>query len=432
MLSMRIAARLDRTRIRFWRPLVMVFVGLAAALATTWIDSAFSLPWDRSVSVNTAQTFQVTVAGTMITATVVVFWIRGLLVTTHTGDFPNRILSGYLHDRYQQWMMGMMVSVFVFATAVLFAVPRPPGDDDPIPDVPVVSIATTAVATVAALLAIIQSVESGARLMHEQRILRHIVDTALAVIDREYPERSNDMVEDVPESDPSAAVIIRSKNMGWLHTVREQQILDALPDGALCHREARIGQFVTPATHLCRVWVPDGDVAAVNEHFDGLESAFELDTTRSPHEDISFGLRNLVDVALGAMSGGTDRTNAREAIAHLEAVMRPLIVRDGPPRAWNDDRGRWMVRSHQPDYVGYVNDAFEDLRALSQDPLTARALLDVIDNLSDAAMDVDKPERASLLRRHADLIVEEVHRSDISEVDERWIRSRADRITTSA
>jgi uncharacterized membrane protein len=91
-----------------------------------------------------------------------------------------------------------------------------------------------------------------------------------------------------------------------------------------------------------------------------------------------------------------------------------------------------VVRNDEPDYVIYLDQAFEDLRERSEDPLTLRALLDVLDDLTDAAVAVGKPERASFLRRHADLVVEQARRQDHPEADERWVVQRADRISASA
>ena len=381
------------------------------AIGMVLLDGAVELSWDDRISNAGARTLLATIAGTMITATVVVFWIRGLLVSTRSGDFPNRVLSSYLDDPEQQWLMGATVGIFTFATVVQLAVPGASADP-----VPTLSIATTALGTVAALIAIIYSISSGADAMHEQRILRRIVDATLQTIERRYPDGrpsgeippdepgttqpsdtqpSNTPASNTPSSN-TQCVVVRSTRLGWLRSVADERILGELPDGGVCRRTLAIGNFVSPGQRLCVLSVehPEPDLA------ERVEAAFELGVTRAPDDDISFGLRNIVDIALAGMGDGADRTNAREAIEHLEAVLRPLVVREGPARAHRDDRGRWMIRSEHHDFMAYLDDALEDLHDAVTDVRTRRLLATTVENLVDAAETAGRHDRARAMRRY--------------------------------
>lgn len=378
----------DRITRRSWRPVSATAAAALFAVVMLVADRLVALGWDDQISGDAARTFLATVAGTMITATVVVFWIRGLLVSTRSGNFPNRILSTYLDEPGQQWLMGATVGVFVFASIVLFDVPVRSTDA-----APTMSIMTTGLATVIALIAIIYSISSGADAMHEQRILRRIVDATLEAIDRQYPDgqTAGTGPPDTPDEPPAGVrTIVRSTRLGWLRTVDAERLLNALPDAATCHRNLPVGNFVSPGDRLCTVWAddPDPDLA------ERVEAAFGLGVTRAPTEDISFGLRNLVDIALAGTTDGADRTNTREAIEHLEAVLRPLVVRDGPPRVHRDDRGRRLIRSDDDDCMVYLADALEDLYDAVRDARTRRLLDATVDNLIDAAETAGRSDRA--------------------------------------
>lgn len=404
----------------------MILCAAALTALSLLLDAVVSTPLDRAIPVDTARTYLATIAGTMVTATVVVFWIRGLLVTSNANRFPGRVLSGYLRDRYQQTVMGVMIALFVAASIVLLWLPDAPAPGRPSPDMPVISVLLAAAMTVVALLVIVQSIDTGVRSMHEQRLLGRLLEEAISVIDREYPEHCPEPEDPPPPS--SDGITVRATQIGWVRSIDDAAMLRALPAGSICRRDVRVGEFVTPATRICRVETPEGQEFSVEE----VERAITLGETRSPTDDIAFALRSMVDVALsGLAAGSTDRTTAREAVPHIGAVLRLLVIRDGPAQAWSDHEDRWMVVSGDPDHVRYLNEAFEDLRREGRDPLTAMVLLATIEELVGTAIDAGKPERARNLRRQAELIVEQAQHDRSLDAEMRWIQDRASEIPGS-
>lgn len=214
---------------RMWRPIVAVIVSALLAVGTIAVDRRVVLALDTTITEGVASAFLATIAGTMITATVVVFWIRGLLISTRTGYVPNRVLSSYLDDPDQQWLMGATVGVFVIASITLLSATEDAGSR------PSITVVSVGLATVATLIAIIHSISAGASAMHEQRILRRIVDTTLSTIDREYPDE-DPTDEAVPPADgEGAGLVVRSTRLGWLRSVDAQRRGDVA-------RRAGIGQ----------------------------------------------------------------------------------------------------------------------------------------------------------------------------------------------
>lgn len=418
--------RVNPVRRFIWRPVAVILAVAALTAVSLWIDALLATGVDRAIPLTVARSYLTTIAGTMVTATVVVFWIRGLLVTSNAGRFPARILSGYLRDRYQQTVMGMMIAVFVMASIVLLWLPDDPADGAPNPPMPALSLFLTALATVVALLVIVQSIDTGVRSMHEQRLLRGLLEEALPIIERDYPEHCPS--DEPPAGLPDGGSVVRAATIGWVASVDDDAILGSLPPGSVCRRCVRVGDFVTPATRLCRITTPDG-TEGPDLPGDEVRAAFEIGETRSHENDIGFALRSMVDVALsGLADGSTDRTTAREAIPHIGAVLRLLVIRDGPPMASSDDEGRWMVLEGEPDYERYLDEAFEDLRREGRDPLTARVLLGTIEELVDAAVEAGRPERAAVLRRQVELIVAQAGHELSLDAERRWVQERATEI----
>lgn len=401
----------------FLRPLTIALLAALGAIGIRVLEDrvASDVVW-LTMDPSVARTFLASVSGTMITATIVVFWVRGLLVTTHAGRMPNRILSDYLADRYQLWVMGTMVGVFTFAVVGFISVSV--GQAEGQPQISAgVTIGITAVASVVALLAIVQSISSGVRSMHEQRIMRKVMETAFRVIERDYPELSDEGADDeAPEPDPDAETIPATQ-IGWVRACDEDRLFASLPPGTTCWLDARIGDFVSPAASLCRVATdrPDDLDRA------GIESAFTIGETRDNDNDLSLSLRNLVDIALGGLVEGADRTTAREAILHLGAVLRPVVVWEGPARTHHGDDGQMIVRYSEPDFAHHLHDVFQDLARAGADPVTARTLMKVVDQLREAAALAGRHDRVKVLERDADLIMQHVRDDGAGDRALQWV-----------
>ncbi|MFP3905638.1 MAG: DUF2254 family protein [Acidimicrobiales bacterium] len=405
----------------FTRPLLLSLIAAAAAAGVRWLEVETSLnPGWLEVSPDAARTYLATIAGTMVTATIVVFWVRGLVVSTHAGRIPNRVLSDYLSDRYQQWVMGSMVGVFTFAAVSVLALSVGTSDGPAQEASGALSVVLGTVLAVTALLMIIQSIDTGVRSMHEQRLMRRVLESAFGVIERDYPRHCDQPGEEVDPRGDEPVETVSSTEIGWVQAIDEEALIDAIPPGTTVWLEARIGDFVSPATALCRVTPPTSDGL---EHTT-IQQAFTLEDTRDPDRDLSLALRNLVDIAMAALADHTDPTTGREAIAHLGSVLRPIVAWDGPSRVRRGEDGRRVVRGAEPDYAKYLNDAFTDLGRLGADPVTAQRLLSVLGDLSEAARAAGRFDRVQVIDREVDVVMERLERNGVSESELEWVRRR--------
>jgi len=120
-----------------------------------------------------------------------------------------------------------------------------------------------------------------------------------------------------------------------------------------------------------------------------------------------YGVRQLVDVALRALSPGVnDPTTAQDAIFHLAAVLREALRRPEPPRVRVDDAGRRLLRPELPSYAELIGLAFDELRqAAAPHPTVCTYLLEAMHLLCQSLPD-PTPGAASLLEEQARLLVE--------------------------
>jgi uncharacterized membrane protein len=80
-------------------------------------------------------------------------------------------------------------------------------------------------------------------------------------------------------------------------------------------------------------------------------------------QDIDFGLRQLNDVALRALSPAVnDPTTAIEVILRIGSIMRPLVLAELPAQSVRDPAGRVLLTPFDLDHGEYIGHAFDQLR----------------------------------------------------------------------
>ena len=124
-------------------------------------------------------------------------------------------------------------------------------------------------------------------------------------------------------------------------------------------------------------------------------------------EDLAFGIRQLSDIALRALSPAVnDPTTAYEVIVHLGEILRQLLLHDLPPITICGQEGRWLVRPHEFTHADYVNRAFDQIRqaGVSQTAI-AMTLLETLGMLISEVNAIDLADRASPLRKQANLVL---------------------------
>jgi uncharacterized membrane protein len=138
-----------------------------------------------------------------------------------------------------------------------------------------------------------------------------------------------------------------------------------------------------------------------------LREAIQLGPARTMQEDLAFGIRQLSDIALRALSPAVnDPTTAYEVVVHLGAILRELLLRDLPPITISDQEGRWLVRPHEFTHADYVNRAFDQIRqaGVSQTAV-AITLLATLGMLTSEVQATDLADRAVPLQKQAHLIL---------------------------
>ena len=412
----------------FFVPVLCVVFGIALAAGMLELDRRVDLEPVPSVlrfTVESARELLGTVAAAIITVAGIVFALTGLSVQLASSQFSPRVVRGFLRDRSSQVSIGFMVGTFTYSLVVLRAVRSVEGGPDV---VPALSTALALGLTVAAVVAIVGFVSRTAHRLQSSQLIRGVAEETLAAVASQLPERGNGGPgPGSPILCPSApGCRVRAGATGWIAQISPEKLLDLLPPGGVARVEVQVGQFVHPGRRLCTVWGEADDLDMLGRR---LNRAFDIEMSRTMQQDIGFGIRQIVDIALRALSPGiNDPTTAQECIVHLGAISYEILRRDLPPLETAGKDGRRVVHSGQLSHADFVASAFDEIRQSAVSlPGVATSLVETLTEVSaDLAEDgiVDR-DRTDPLARQARLVVAGVENAEPLPEDAERVRDAA-------
>ncbi|HSP79077.1 MAG TPA: DUF2254 family protein, partial [Myxococcaceae bacterium] len=207
-------------------------------------------------------------------------------------------------------------------------------------------------------------------------------------------------VEEVGEHRPGPAeepTVLEAEETGYLQVVDEPRLLAALPPGVHTVRlDARTGDFLFPGLPLLSLWPK---VSLSGRQRARLHRALVVGRMRTMQQDVLFGVRQLVDMALKALSPAiNDVTTALMVVNELGAVGRALARKGRRGHGWWARRrdGVLVLRSGFG-LVPFLEDAFGEipLAAASQ----PRVLVRILEVLSQvASVEPDESLRVALVQ----------------------------------
>lgn len=366
-----------------------------------------------STSVDSARSILSTTATATITFAAIVFSMTAVVIQLATSQFSPRITQGFLRDRYQQVTIGLTVGTFVYSLVVLASVRGSGTVADSHHDL---SSTVAVVLGVASMLAIVFFID---RIMRSMRIdtivatLAHETEEAV----RRLPVREPLGDERLTPPDTATTTSIITSHSGWIRSIAIKQMLAALPDETAVRLDVRVGEYIAAGELVAAVW-PEVDEASAG----AIDDTIEVDLTRTIASDPMHGFRQLIDVALRALSASiNDPTTAADVVYHLTGPLRAVLLRELPGQVVHlNGRRAYLPRSLT--HSEYVHGAFREIRINAHNqPHVLHALIGTLASLIDAVMDSGHEGRTEGLRTEARATLDVVRASTMPEADRRWL-----------
>jgi uncharacterized membrane protein len=390
----RLNAVREALRLSLWFvPAVFAGIAIVLALVLMAVDQSLGREPGSALfmfggTADGARSVLSTIAQSMLTFTGLVFTITMLVLQLASSQLSPRVMRTFLRDRGNQAVLGLFTATFVFTLLVLREVRNPSAGDPGF--VPAVSIWVAFLLLLASVGAFIWYIDHMAHAIRASTVITSIWSETVGAIERLYPERIAD--DDLPPAalpDLGAPpIILKSDRAGVVVTVDEAALLRATEEpGRLLDLVPAVGDFVPAGAPLARVWgVWD------RTHADQVRRAVGLNAERTLDQDAAFGFRQLVDIAIRALSPGTnDPTTAVQAIDRLHDLLRRLAVRRFPsPVRVVDGRPRLVLP--QTGWDDYVRLALDEIRLAGEGQIQVlRRLRAVLDDLAAIAPPSRRP-----------------------------------------
>ena len=347
-----------------------------------------------------------TIAGSMITVAGVVFSITIVALTLASSQYTSRVLRNFMRDSATQVVLGVFVGIYAYCLLVLRTVSS--GDGTFVPSLAMLGAVLLALVGIAFLIFFIHHIAAS---IQAGEIIAGITRDTTKAVDRLFPQELGDEAEDAAGPADSLADLawygVPALATGYVQSVDAEALLAfARERGAVLRMEAGVGDFVTqgrPIASLALGRVPDAATVRA------LNRLYAVGSYRTTDQDVAFGIRQLVDVALKALSPGiNDTTTAVTCIDYAAVILSRCASRrfESPYRF---EHGELRVVARGP--------TFERLAALAFDQIVENAegntailvrLLTAVEQVAEVAR---TPQRRRVLMRHVQVVAEVADRS---------------------
>ena len=380
----------DRLRLSLWFLPGLFAIGAAVlAVVLVYVDDQLSaepgtLFFMFGGTADGARSILSTIAQSMLTFTGLVFTITMLVLQLASSQLSPRVMRTFLRDRGNQVVLGLFVATFVYTLLVLREVRSPVEDDDRF--VPALSIWVAFTLLLVSVGAFIYYIDHMAHAIRASSVITSIWAETVAAIDRLFPERvgAEAVADDAPPTGRTRPdLVLKSPGAGVLVAVDEEKLVKAASrDDRMLELLPSVGDFVPEGAPLARLWGEwDRDAA------DDVRAAIGLEEERTLDQDAAFGFRQLVDMAVRALSPGTnDPTTAVQALDRIHDLLRRLALRHFPSPFRSDGDGTVRLVLPRPDWDDYVRLGLDEIRDSGKSQIqVTRRLRQVLEDLASIA-----------------------------------------------
>jgi uncharacterized membrane protein len=375
------------------RPLTIALTLGCAGAFLSWLEEEFpaASAWVPTVlfpshaDPQVAQVILAGIAASIMTVVSIVFAILLMTLTLASMQFSPRIIVSFSRDRVTQWTLGIFLGTFLYCMAAL-----PAARSLPHPFVPVATVLgamALALICVGLLLFFIHHISQAISVNH---IVDRIAVETEAMIDEimPWPHLLNHHVEDAEPLRPNPSeVAVISETSGYIRFVDTRRLVALAKHYHVTIRALRrVGHFVPAGIPLMMVskgnrLPPEGTAE--------LLAAFDSGPTRTLQQDVEFGVLQIVDVALKAISPAVnDPSTAISCVDQLSRILIRFASREPPEDLLYDPPGIVRASIGSIHFERLLEAALEQIRMYSKtDVAVSLRLLRALGDIAASTLD---------------------------------------------
>ena len=404
----------DSLKSSYWFvPLVMMGMAVILWLGTSTLDSVLSTKDKRDIAwlyisdTDSVRTLLLTIAGAIIGIIGVVFSIIMVPLSIAASQFGPRLLRTFLRDTGTQVTLGTFTATFIFCMAVLLRL-----SDKNSQQLPQISVNAALLLGVSSFGILLYFINHVAVSIQAPVVVARVSKELHKAILHELPDHP-DADSAAPFADESIKILTESASGNCVIMAAKSGYVQVCDDARLLHIArhynlvlqllSQPGDFIAKGTPLATAW-PQTD-PKVNE---GVNTAFILGLQRTLVQDVAFGINELVEVAIRALSPAiNDPFTAMTCLDWLGSALCQMCNRTFPKQKLFDHEGHLRLIRSPVTFTSLTDAAFNQIREYGS--TSAAVTLRLMQTIKVVAQCSVTTEQHKALLHHATLVERGCH-----------------------
>lgn len=404
---------------------ILPLLGIVGAVVLSQITGRLDLERHRSLSGSTFFTENVddaravvsTIGSSTLTFLGVVFSIALVALQMASSQYSPRVVRRFVRSRTTKLTLATFIGTYVYCLIVLGSFQTAQSATDTT-FVPVVSVFTAQLLALGCLGVFVAFAHNTVRSMRVSYVIKSVADETRASIRHNAPwdDRLADI--DPGELGPPDHLIRLDRHPGVLAGIDiDDLLLSAVAHDAVFRVLPMVGTYLSGDAPVVEVHGPRCPPTAA------VVACFDIGAERTLYQDSSYGLRQLVDIAIRALSPAVnDPTTAAQVIDRLVDLLVRLGQRERRHNVITDDQGTVRLLFSRPSWERQVDLAFTEIRIYgTTSPQITRRLMSGFDHLVEETPAAAHPA----IEAQRDLLIAAVHR-EVADPAEQAIALRPD------
>jgi uncharacterized membrane protein len=409
-------------------PTVAVVAALVAGSGLSFVEVDPESWADRFVFQGTAddaRTLLIAIASTMATVIALVLGLTVVALQLASTQFSPRLLRNFLRDRVNQVVLSVFVATFTYSSAGLFTVGVKAGQRTD--EYPRLAVTVALLLLFVSLLMLVFFVHHLTHSIQIDEVMRSVEERTLQVVAHDLPTTG---LSTEPRPEPPGWVVdVAAYRSGYVQTIHPEGLLEAATySGAIASVTRMVGEHVIAGAPLVQVWQePVGPPPDLDRLTAAARDAIRVGFERTAGQDVAFGIRQLADIAVKALSPAiNDPYTSIQAIEHLSVVLASLAGRQLGNQLLRDQTGALRVVVPGRDLEYYLDLACGQVRRYGKsEPRVVRALLRILNSTGQFCAD-DAARR--LVVQQVKLVLDDAERAITQPADLVAVREHGGRV----
>ncbi|WP_166805046.1 DUF2254 domain-containing protein [Nitrosococcus wardiae] len=396
-----------RFTINYWfLPALILLGAVLLSFLTLFIDDRYGSGWATqwrwiySHEPAGARAMLSTVAGSMITVAGVVFSITIVVLTLASNQFGPRLIRNFMLNKGNQLVLGVFTATYLYCLLILRRIQAV----DNITFVPSLSLVTAILLAILSIAVLIYYIHHVTTFMQVENVLNSVSRELHGTLERLFTDRENSSADGREITTITAPICtIPISQSGYIQAVDHQSLVRLA-----YHRSGQLELLYRPGCYL----VAGATVArfgpcaeADDELVTAVNTALLLGSHPTPEQDPEFAVRQLVEVAVRALSRGVnDPFTAMTCIDRIATALAIAASRVPPPTAYRDNDGQVRLIDYPVTFADLAKAAYSPLRRYGGEQITV--VLKLLESLAMILPLTYQERDQQVLYEHGTLIYE--------------------------